>query len=150
MHIGYDPAISSYAKEIAEFFSDAIYTPTGIRFEVVESAKVKLGIQLSGSADDKYQINMDSDLIQISANTQELLFDAMQTILQILPPQIYSNKTITDPSISWQAPCVTIEDYPRFQWRGIATFSMLLLSIIDYISSLTYFIFTSPKIKVGG
>lgn len=119
MQIGYDPAISSYAKEIAEFFSDAIYTPTGIRFEVVESAKVKLGIQLSGSVDDKYRINMDSDLIQISANTQELLFDAMQTILQILPPQIYSNKTITDPSISWQAPCVTIEDYPRFQWRGV-------------------------------
>jgi len=34
----------------------------------------------------------------------------------LLPPQIYSPHIVT--GVAWAAPCVYIEDYPRFPWRG--------------------------------
>lgn len=118
MQIGYDSSTSSYAKKQAQRFSDFIYIPTGIRLPITESSDVKIGIQITTSPDDQYHINMDSNLIQISANTDELLFYAFQTILQLLPPQIFLNTTVTD-KIIWSANCIHCEDKPRFQWRGI-------------------------------
>ncbi len=118
MQIGYVSSISSFAKEVSEFFSDSIYTPTGIRLPVVESSSVKLGIQITQSKDQFYRVNMDPDLIEIEAADREQLFYAFQSILQLLPPQIYCNKTVENPP-KWTAPCTLIEDRPRFQWRGV-------------------------------
>ena len=41
----------------------------------------------------------------------------MQTLLQLLPPQIYSPYTVT--GVAWTAPCVYIQDYPLYSWRGL-------------------------------
>ncbi|KAK8899125.1 hypothetical protein M9Y10_001426 [Tritrichomonas musculus] len=118
MAIGYDKSISSYAKELANFISDSIYTPTGIRLPVTEGSNIKIGIQLGSSTDDEYHLIMDSNLITILAKNRELLFDGFQTFLQLLPTEIYFNKTVKE-SVSWTAPCVIVHDKPRFQWRGI-------------------------------
>lgn len=41
---------------------------------------------------------------------------AIQTLLQLLPPAVFSLGARKD--IEWKLPCLTIEDYPRFPWRG--------------------------------
>ena len=119
MQIGYDTAIEDFGEELAQFISDSIYTPTGIRLQVVKSPSVKLGIQLlNNPIDDQYYLNVDSNLVTIQGKNRELIFDGFQTLLQLLPSQIYSNKTVTSP-VTWEAPCVTVQDKPRLQWRGI-------------------------------
>jgi len=40
----------------------------------------------------------------------------MQTLFQLLPPEIFSTNLVTN--ADWQIPCVQIEDWPRFKWRG--------------------------------
>lgn len=118
MQIGYSSGSKEFTKELAQFFSDSIYTPTGIRLSVVESSDVKIGIQLDSSDDDEYHLLMDESLVKITGKNRELVFDGFQTLLQLFPPQIYSNKTVKQ-SIEWKAPCVTVHDKPRLQWRGL-------------------------------
>lgn len=76
------------------------------------------GIQLGPSSDDEYHITMDENLVTILAGTRELLFDGFQTLLQLLPPEIYINKTV-EGKIDWKAPCCIIHDKPRLQWRAL-------------------------------
>ena len=116
MQIGYDSSVDG-AKDLANFISDSFYAPTGIRLSVVNS-QPKLGIYLGGdSTSDEYHLSMDENLVTILAKDRELLFDGFQTLLQIMPYQIFSNKTIS--GIEWKAPCVVVHDKPRFQWRGL-------------------------------
>jgi hexosaminidase len=44
------------------------------------------------------------------------LFYAVQTIRQLLPPQIFRQASVGE--IAWTMRAVRIEDYPRFAWRG--------------------------------
>ena len=44
------------------------------------------------------------------------LFYAIQTIRQLLPPAIFADTVAT--GMSWSLPAVSIEDRPRFEWRG--------------------------------
>ncbi len=44
------------------------------------------------------------------------LFYAVQTIRQMLPPQVFREAPV--PDVAWTIPAAAIEDYPRFGWRG--------------------------------
>jgi len=52
----------------------------------------------------------------IRAPTQAGLFYGVQTLLQLLPPEIFATNPVSQ--VVWQVPCVRIEDWPRFAWRG--------------------------------
>ncbi len=64
-----------------------------------------------------YQLNISSGNILIQANQPAGLFYGVQTLMQLLPKEIESN--IIMQHVKWEAPCVTITDYPRFGWRGL-------------------------------
>ncbi len=44
------------------------------------------------------------------------LFYAVQTLRQLLPPEIFREAPVA--GVEWSWPAVTIEDWPRFPWRG--------------------------------
>ena len=51
----------------------------------------------------------------------EAIYAELQVPLHVLdlaslPPEIFSTNILAN--TTWQAPCVQIEDWPRFQWRG--------------------------------
>jgi hexosaminidase len=75
-----------------------------------------------------YYLSVTTNAIVIRAPTQAGLFYGGQTLLQLLPPEIFSTNVVSE---SWQAPCVQIEDWPRFQWRG------LMLDVSRHFSSKT-------------
>jgi len=62
-----------------------------------------------------YDLLVTTNSVVVRASTQAGLFYGCQTLLQLLPPEIFSSNVVT---ANWQAPCVQIEDWPRFQWRG--------------------------------
>jgi hexosaminidase len=64
-----------------------------------------------------YELIVATNSVLIRAPTQAGLFYGVQTLLQLLPPEIFSANTVTN--VDWRIPCVQIEDWPRFQWRGL-------------------------------
>ncbi|MCL6523881.1 MAG: family 20 glycosylhydrolase [Thermoflavifilum sp.] len=64
-----------------------------------------------------YRLWVSPEKVEIWANTSAGIFYGLQTLLQLLPPEVESHEHITGQS--WTIPCVRITDYPRFQWRGL-------------------------------
>ena len=73
--------------------------------------------------DEGYRMSIAPDRIIIGANTGKGFFYAVQTILQLLPPNIYQaigNKSLTStPDHNFEIPGVEIIDKPRFGYRGM-------------------------------
>jgi hexosaminidase len=63
-----------------------------------------------------YSIEVSTKDIIITAPYPAGIFYGIQTIRQLLPPEIENNSKVED--IEWQIPCLKMEDFPRFSWRG--------------------------------
>jgi len=62
-----------------------------------------------------YRLNVQNDRVLLEAPTPAGLFYGVQTILQLLPPDVFSGKMAARPPT---LPCLVIQDSPRFRWRG--------------------------------
>lgn len=64
--------------------------------------------------EEGYLLEVRSTGITLSANSEQGVFYAFQTLLQMLPPDVMSTvySAVTLPEC-------TILDYPRFEWRGV-------------------------------
>ena len=65
-----------------------------------------------------YVLTVMPEGVVIAAPQGAGLFYGMQTFLQLLPPAIFGPSEEIDPK-SLTVPAVTIEDKPRFAWRGL-------------------------------
>jgi len=98
--------------------------PTGASLTVSQSANPAATIRLvlntspnSTLGTEGYQLTVTGKSILIKANRPAGLFYGAQSLLQLFPKEIESSTPVKQ--VSWQAPCVTITDYPRFAWRGL-------------------------------
>ena len=64
-----------------------------------------------------YLLNITASGIEIIANKPNGIFYGVQTLLQMLPP-IMMNSSKQNYSLC-EVRCAEIEDFPRFQWRGL-------------------------------
>ncbi len=64
-----------------------------------------------------YELTVAPDSVVIRAPQQAGMFWGVQSLLQLFPPQILSPQPVS--SVAWTAPCVYIQDYPRFAYRGV-------------------------------
>ncbi len=69
-----------------------------------------------GRSPESYTLMVSSSGVAIRASGKAGLFYGTQTLLQLLPPQVLSNRP--EPHMKWTVPAVRIEDQPRFPWRG--------------------------------
>jgi hexosaminidase len=67
--------------------------------------------------DEGYQLAVTPTGVVIRARTDAGLFYGVQTLRQLLPPQIESREAVT--GVAWDVPCVDITDSPRCRWRGL-------------------------------
>jgi hexosaminidase len=67
---------------------------------------------------DGYRLMVTASGVRLTANEPSGIFYGVQTLLQLLPKQIASKEAMK-PISEWYIPFVTIEDHPRFAWRGI-------------------------------
>jgi hexosaminidase len=63
-----------------------------------------------------YELSVTTNGVTICATTAAGIFYGEQSLLQLLPPEIFSTNSAHD--IAWTIPCVEISDSPRFVWRG--------------------------------
>lgn len=66
---------------------------------------------------EEYQLEVEKKQVTITSGTAEGLCRGLQTLRQLFPPQIFSPAPAE--GVKWTAACVTITDYPRFEWRGM-------------------------------
>ncbi|MBN2651178.1 MAG: family 20 glycosylhydrolase [Spirochaetales bacterium] len=111
------------AKEIGLYLSAELQDATGFRLNPTTSKSTATGITLeilatpnSEIGDQGYLLESTTTKIVIQANTKHGLFNGVQTLLQLLPPEIEAS---TQVKADWIVPAVKISDYPRFEWRGL-------------------------------
>ncbi|MDQ3950669.1 MAG: beta-N-acetylhexosaminidase [Gemmatimonadota bacterium] len=63
-----------------------------------------------------YLLSVNADRVVAQAAEPAGLFYAIQTIRQLLPPEIFRSSQVA--GVTWSLPAVEIEDVPRFGWRG--------------------------------
>lgn len=86
------------------------------------AAKANIVLALNSKNDAKigdegYNLTVTGSKININANKPAGLMYGVQTLLQLFPPQIESDKL--EKNVSWQVPQIEITDYPRVGWRGL-------------------------------
>lgn len=106
----------------AAFLQNRVKKATGFDLQIVKEASgkvISLRVEagLSGTlGDEGYSLSVVKKDIQILAASPAGIFYGIQTLLQLLPPEIYTEKVT--PGIKWNIPLVKITDKPRFAWRG--------------------------------
>ena len=112
---------TSALTDIAHYLADRLSPATGYSFPIlISSANTANTIQLMLSTNqtlgnEGYQLSIQPNTINLSANTPAGLFHGIQTIRQLLPPTIELN---TPQNGRWNVATGTITDTPRFVWRG--------------------------------
>lgn len=64
-----------------------------------------------------YRLRIDPKQVTLEAGSGEGLLNAFQTFRQALPAQASAVRPVK--GVVWDAPCLIVEDSPRFQWRGV-------------------------------
>jgi len=100
---------TGYKLPVSTEFLSGAPKPGGILL-TTKSAATNLG-------PEGYELTATTNAIVIRAPAQAGLFYGGQTLRQLLPPDIFSNHVVA--GVDWQVPCVSISDWPRFQWRGM-------------------------------
>ena len=110
------------AVPIAKYLQARIASATGMLWTInsgdiaAMSIIFKRSLEEAGSG-ESYTLEVDRTAITITASEKSGLFYGVQTLLQLLPAQIYGDSPgdITELVI----PELIIVDQPRFQWRGL-------------------------------
>lgn len=136
-------------KKTAGRLADAISTATGKKVTIQTSGGKALNtIRLSltygkSSPAEGYRLKVSSTGVLLEAATPAGLFYGTQTLLQLLPPGIYSKAPVQKQS--WLMPAVTIIDSPRFAWRGVmmdvARHFYTVQQVKDFIDEMVQFKF---------
>lgn len=125
----------------AEFLCRTISSSTGLdlKASVVENSAASskkrriVFLQQEGtdSSPESYRLEVSPEEVRIVAAEPRGAFYAVQTLLQMFPPAIYTDGPRKDflPSIR----CCKVEDRPRFRWRGLMLDSVRYFQPVDYI-----------------
>jgi hexosaminidase len=113
--------------EVGNSLANCLRPATGFALSVV--AAERAASQQAGSVqlvlDDSlfarlgsegYLLSVEGSGVRITAARPAGAFYGVQTLRQLLPPQIFGDSPAA--GVRWSAPAVRIEDLPRFKWRG--------------------------------
>lgn len=118
-------AATKEARDIAAMWTEMMNASPGFHLAVTnkrpDGPKNLVIFKLNGQQDAQlgdagYRMKVVSNQVLIEANGAKGLFYAVQTLMQLLPPETRNNKVTRE---YWILPCVDIVDYPRFKWRGL-------------------------------
>ena len=118
IHISESPIL----REKAELLAEMIAVPTGYETVIDNNTNSSGGILLELTGEERqpegfYNLQVSRRKIHISASSAAGIFYGMQTLRQLFPPEFESGSEVK--STAWELPCLFIEDYPRFAWRGM-------------------------------
>jgi len=112
------PSLRAVAWQLADHLAPA----TGWRLEVRGAAGsgpaivLRLDPSLAPLGEEGYRLEVTPRRVTIRAPHAAGAFYGVQTLRQLFPPELLRQAPVE--GVAWTAPVVTIEDRPRFSWRG--------------------------------
>lgn len=111
-------------SEIAEFIREKLKASTGFELNIVEGDNIPKGnIYLTtiggeeNQGNEGYKIVTTPENIKIIAYKPEGLSRGVQTLRQLLPPEIEKNTVVS--KVEWSMQSSTIYDKPEYSYRGL-------------------------------
>ena len=116
-----DRATRSVGQELVDWLAPAMgyrlsvagAVPSGGAARVVS---LRLDPSLTRLGEEGYRLLVTGTRITIRAFRPAGAFYAVQTLRQLLPPDIFREAPVA--GVTWTVPSAEIEDIPRFPWRG--------------------------------
>jgi hexosaminidase len=110
------------SADVARRFAASLLPATGLSIPVRVGAAPSTGIvlernpRLTRLGDEGYELSVTGRRISIRAKERAGVFYGLQTVRQLLPPEVFREAKVD--SVAWAIPAVRIVDRPRFAWRG--------------------------------
>lgn len=128
-------ADSQYVR-IAGFLNEKLSKAAGFTLPVREEKPAEEGrkgiyFRNAGLPDEAYHLNVTPTGILIEYGTGAGAFYGIQTLLQLLPTEVFSQEK---ESVKWVVPCCDIEDAPRFKYRGMHLDVCLHFFDVDFLN----------------
>ncbi len=107
------------AERVAISLASVIRPATGFEIPVIDSeGDIILSVDTTRAwKPEEYQLDVERKKVTLTAGNAVGLFRGIQTIRQLLPPSIEEDTVVK--GVNWTIPCVSINDYPGFSWRGM-------------------------------
>ncbi len=103
----------------ARYLQQRLRAATGFEVPLVAadpSAAIFLRLDENITEAEGYRIRVTASGVHLTGKRPAGVFYAIQTLRQILPPEIESPTPVA--GVDWRIPAVEIEDAPQFAWRG--------------------------------
>jgi hexosaminidase len=102
-------ALKSVAKKALPIASKAAPTAKNV-IHIRQNKTLRLGTE-------GYRLSINPDRVILEAETPQGAFYGLQTILQLLPAEVFSPTMIEN--VKWAMPACEIQDKPRYGYRGL-------------------------------
>jgi len=108
-------ACSGKLDSKAEYLADFLKPASGFNLEIIEEShknnviSLSLDSSLHDLGEEGYKLEVQRKRVHITAFSESGIFYGIQSLRQLFPVQNHS----------WKIHCVSLTDYPRFQWRGL-------------------------------
>ncbi|GAB3563829.1 hypothetical protein GCM10027578_08220 [Spirosoma luteolum] len=111
---------SNEVRGIAQMLADQLAKATGYK-PVVTVGNATKGILFVTSTDaslgkEGYKLTVSPTQVVLTAAQPQGFFYGVQTIMQLLPPAVFSASKVAN--VAWTMPACTIADQPRYSYRG--------------------------------
>lgn len=111
------------SRDTADYLAQRLRRSTGYSIPVrvedagqVAAGTIRLKLEAAVLGAEGYRLTATRRSVAIEGADAAGVFYGVQTLLELLPPEIFSAK-VTE--AAWVVPAVRIEDQPRFPWRGL-------------------------------
>ncbi len=120
-------------RRITAFLTERLETAGGIRFSFTEEKNLPGTIYFmnAGLPEEAYELRAEPQRIVIDYGTPSGAFYAVQTLLQLLPPEVFADTR--QRGVRWEVPCCRIDDAPRFPYRGMHLDCCLHFFSVDFL-----------------
>lgn len=112
--------ISREGKALAQYITYDFGKTLGVKLQTARRAAnnyIKLGVDKNlPTKAEGYRLKITPRGMDIIGKDQAGLFYGIQTLKQLLPPEIFAHEK---QQVRWRVPCLEIQDEPRFKWRGM-------------------------------
>jgi len=114
------------ALAVATFFTDRLDTVSGYVTKPHTSDAIKTTpknailfsiVNDAALGEEGYHLTVEKENVIITASTAKGLFYGLQSMFQLLPPQIMSTSKVE--GVSWKMEGIKVMDKPRFGYRGM-------------------------------
>lgn len=126
---------SQGVKDIASSLSSTLFNVAGLKLKISDELHEKVPSiyfdSIPGLKEEEYKLIVTPEMVKIVASTPNGFYYALQTLYQLLPPEVYGDKPAR--MAEWSIPAVEIEDAPAFSYRGAMLDACRHFTSVDYV-----------------